>query len=93
MQKNKNFINADADMILVCCTYNPTIMKRPATHYSDEHVISSIIIIRNKKAMLDSMLAQLYGVETKALNQAAKGTLPAFLKILCFGYPRKNGKI
>jgi hypothetical protein len=35
-----------------------------------ERIASRIYLIRGEKVMLDSHLAELYGVETKALNQA-----------------------
>ena len=38
----------------------------------DERIISRIYLIRGEKVMLDSDLAELYGVETKALNRAVK---------------------
>ncbi|PIR68864.1 hypothetical protein COU48_01765, partial [Candidatus Nomurabacteria bacterium CG10_big_fil_rev_8_21_14_0_10_03_31_7] len=37
-----------------------------------EKVISKILLIRKKKVMIDRDLAELYGVETKILNQAVK---------------------
>ncbi len=39
---------------------------------SDEMVLSKIYLIRGKRVMLDRDLAEMYGVETKALNQAVK---------------------
>jgi len=39
---------------------------------TDETVISKIYLIRGKKVMLDRDLAEMYGVETKVLNQAVK---------------------
>jgi len=41
-------------------------------------VESRILLIRSKKVMLDRDLAMLYGVETKALNQAVKRNLARF---------------
>jgi hypothetical protein len=38
----------------------------------DERVVNKIYLIRGQKIMLDSDLAELYGVETKVLNQAVK---------------------
>ena len=38
----------------------------------NERVIKRIFFIRGKKVMFDSDLAEMYGVETKALNQAVK---------------------
>lgn len=43
-----------------------------------EVVESKILFIRVKKVMLDRDLAALYGVETKALNQAVKRNLARF---------------
>jgi hypothetical protein len=37
-----------------------------------ERIVQKIILLRGQKVMLDSDLAQLYGVETKALNRAVK---------------------
>lgn len=39
---------------------------------NEEQVLQLIYKIRNQKVMLDSDLAEMYGVETKALNQAVK---------------------
>lgn len=48
-------------------------MKQPNTSLSlipDERIASKIYLIRGIKVMLDRDLAELYGVETKVLNQA-----------------------
>ena len=46
---------------------------------SDEHSIrSKIIIIRGQQVLLDRDLAELYGVETKVLNQAVKRNIERF---------------
>ena len=37
-----------------------------------ERIERAILLIRNEKVMLDSDLAVIYGVSTKALNQAVK---------------------
>jgi hypothetical protein len=44
----------------------------------DEIVMNKIYVIRNQKVMLDSDLAELYGVETKVLKQAVKRNLSRF---------------
>lgn len=44
----------------------------------DELVMNKIYLIRNQKVMLDSDLADLYQVETKALNQQVKRNLKRF---------------
>ena len=38
----------------------------------DEKIASSIYVIRHKKVMIDRDLAELYGVETRVLNQAVR---------------------
>lgn len=38
----------------------------------NERIIKRILFLRGKKVILDSDLAELYGVETKALNQAVR---------------------
>ena len=46
--------------------------KLPFAILSDDIVVNKIYIVRNLNVMLDSDLAELYGVETKVLNQAVK---------------------
>jgi len=44
-----------------------------------EHLITNkIYLIRNQKVMVDSDLSELYGIETKALNQQVKRNLERF---------------
>ena len=45
---------------------------------SDHIVVNKIYEIRNQKVMLDSDLAELYGVETRILNQAIKRNIERF---------------
>ena len=42
------------------------------THFPAERIERLILLIRGQKVMLDSALAELYGVETKVLNRAVK---------------------
>ncbi len=51
---------------------------------SDEVVINKIYLIRKQKVMLDRDLAELYGVETKVLNQAVKRNAERFPKDFMF---------
>jgi hypothetical protein len=44
----------------------------------DETIINKIYIIREKKVMIDRDLAELYGVDTRVLNQAVKRNLKRF---------------
>ena len=43
-----------------------------------EAIASRILLIRGQKVMLDADLAALYGVQTRALNQAVKRNLKRF---------------
>lgn len=45
---------------------------------TDEKIIDKIYLIRGKKIMIDSDLAELYDVETKVLNQAVKRNINRF---------------
>jgi len=45
---------------------------------SMERIERAIIVVRGEKVMLDSELAEIYGVETKALNQAVKRNAARF---------------
>jgi hypothetical protein len=47
-----------------------------------------ILLLRGEKVMLDRDLAELYGVETKVLNQAVKRN--DFPRTSCFKSPRKK---
>lgn len=44
----------------------------------DETIINKIYIIRDKKVMIDRDLAELYGVDTRVLNQTVKRNLKRF---------------
>lgn len=39
---------------------------------TEENVINKIYLIRNKKVMIDRDLAEMYGIETRSLNQSVK---------------------
>lgn len=51
--------------------------KKPSI-ITDEAVITKIYLIRNERVMLDSDLAELYGVETKRLNEQVKRNIDRF---------------
>jgi phage regulator Rha-like protein len=53
-------------------------MEGQTSLISAERIVRAILSIRGEKVMLDSDLAELYGVETKALNQAVKRNLDRF---------------
>jgi len=52
--------------------------KQPLAILSDDSVVNKIYEIRNLKVMLDSDLAELYGVETKRLNEQVRRNLERF---------------
>ena len=47
-------------------------METPAALIPVERIERAILLIRGQKVMLDRDLARLYGVTTKALNQAVR---------------------
>lgn len=49
-----------------------------AVSIPDENILSRIYVIRGEKVMLDSDLAELYGVETKVLKQQVKRNINRF---------------
>lgn len=44
----------------------------------DEVVMNKIYMVRDQKVMLDSDLAEVYGVETKVLKQAVRRNMTRF---------------
>jgi len=50
----------------------------------DEVVMNKIYVIRDQKVMLDEDLAELYGVETRVLNQAVTRNTSRFPEDLMF---------
>ena len=59
-------------------------MKKSKQLIPLEMIENKIFLIRNSKVMLDRNLAMLYGVETKALNQAVRRNLERFPKDFMF---------
>lgn len=52
--------------------------KQTLAILSDDIFVNKIYVIRNQKVMLDSDLAELYGVETKRLNEQIRRNLDRF---------------
>jgi hypothetical protein len=48
------------------------------SHLTDEVIINKIYVIRTHKVMIDKDLAELYGVETRILNQAVRRNIKRF---------------
>jgi len=59
-------------------------LNKEAVILSDEVLFSRIYIFRGQKVMLDSDLAELYGVETKAFKQAVRRNIERFPKDFMF---------
>jgi hypothetical protein len=57
---------------------------------SVERIAAKILVIRGKKVMLDKDLAQLYGVETRVLNQAVKRNIARFPGDFMFSLTRQE---
>jgi hypothetical protein len=57
-----------------------------------ERIINKIYIIRNRKVMLDRDLAELYGVKTRALNQAVKRNIERFPEDFMFQLTKEEVK-
>ena len=55
-----------------------------------ERIERSILLIRGHKVMLDRDLAQLYGVETRALNQAVRRNIDRFPEDFMFRLTREE---
>jgi hypothetical protein len=53
-------------------------MSKAIEKYSLQEIENRILSIRNTQVMVDSDLAEMYGVETKVLNQAVKRNLERF---------------
>lgn len=58
-----------------------------------DQIQNMIYVIRGQKVMLDSDLAELYGVETKVLNQAVKRNLKRFPEDFLFRLTRDEFEI
>ena len=55
-----------------------TATKKTTAVITEQFIVNKIYWIREQKVMLDKDLAKLYGVETKALNQAVKRNAARF---------------
>jgi hypothetical protein len=65
-------------------------VKKTASIIPAERIDRSILLFRGHKVMLDSHLADLYEVETKALLQAVKRNPARFPSDFCFQLTRKE---
>ena len=58
----------------------------------EERILGTIYIIRGNKVILDYDLANLYGVETKRLNEQVKRNIEKFPDDFLFNLPWMNLK-
>lgn len=56
----------------------------------DEAIINKIYLIRGQKVMMDRDLAELYGVETRTLNQAVRRNIERFPEDFMFQLTEKE---
>ena len=49
-----------------------------------------ILVIRGQQVMIDRDLAELYGVETRSLNQAVKRNIERFPEEFCFQFNKEE---
>jgi len=66
--------------------------KETALLIPEEKIINKILVLRNEKVMLDISLAEIYGVETRALKQAVKRNIDLFPKDFMFVLNKKKLK-
>ena len=59
----------------------------------DELIINKIILLRDQKVLVDRDLADLYGVETRVLNQAVKRNIKRFPDDFMFQMTREEMNI
>lgn len=67
--------------------------KKEILTIPDERIISRIFIVRGKKVMVDADLADLYEVEVRTLNQAAKRNIERFPEDFMFQLTESEYKI
>ena len=65
-------------------------MLKTASLIPVERIEQSILLIRGQKVMLDRDLAQLYGVETRVLNQAVRRNIDRFPEDFMFLDPGRD---
>ncbi len=67
--------------------------KKDLSVIPKERIINKIFMIRGKKVMFDRDLAELYEVETKALNRAVRRNIKRFPEDFMFQLNEKEAKI
>ena len=62
-------------------------VKKTKAIISEEAIASKIIGVRGERIMLDRDLAEMYGVETRVLNQAVSRNIGRFPEDFMFTWP------
>ena len=57
---------------------------------AESEIVERIVLLRDQKVMLDSDLAEMYGVDTKVLNQAVKRNAVRFPDDFMFQLKREE---
>jgi len=70
--------------------FSSSLVKKPV---SPDEITAKILLFRDKKVMLDSDLAKLYGVPTKVLNQAVKRNIDRFPLDFMFRLDEKEAEL
>lgn len=65
-------------------------MTNTLTSIPAERILKTIYLVRGQKVMLDRDLARLYGVETRALNQAVRRNVERFPEDFMFPLTREE---
>ena len=71
------FVATIISLLIYICVLDEFIMNE-AIVIPEERILKQIIVLRSVNVMLDLHLAELYGVETRALKQAVKRNLDRF---------------
>ena len=64
-----------------------------AIELTSREITARILSVRGSQVLLDSHLAELYQVETKALNRAVKRNAARFPEYFFFDLPLKSGSL
>jgi hypothetical protein len=67
-----------------------SLMAKKSSLISQEEIENAVLLLRGEKVLLDADLARLYGVTTKALNQAVKRNSGRFPKDFMFRLTSKE---
>jgi hypothetical protein len=76
--KNSNIGLSTNEINILYLKLQSIVMSKEESLIPDEVVINKILVIRDRKVMIDADLAELYGVPTKRLNEQVKRNTKRF---------------